>query len=230
MSTDKCGWRKFLVILIVAQLLVMLVVHTTRIKTDTALHLVAGGNLYGYSKLQTQSVRDIWYNLPTDFLGSVVVDVHREDAALGHTYGDGGGAHDDVTATINHSTVAIGLAITSRKLLASDLRRWPFFQTLLMSFCRTASPGYHYHFFLAYDYVDHFFAKMPNMERFAAKFANMTFRVCPRRSKYALHFVQCSHKGNPAQAQNDAMMAAYMLNIAFYYRCVALRPYTRPAT
>ena len=34
----------------------------------------------------------------------------------------------------------------------------------------------------------------------------------------SLHLVECQHSGRPAWAQNDAMMAAYMDNMDYYYR------------
>ena len=34
----------------------------------------------------------------------------------------------------------------------------------------------------------------------------------------SLHLVECHHSGHPAWAQNDAMMAAYMDNMDYYYR------------
>ncbi len=33
-----------------------------------------------------------------------------------------------------------------------------------------------------------------------------------------LHLVDCDHAGNPAWAQNDAMMTAYMDNVAYFFR------------
>ena len=43
-------------------------------------------------------------------------------------------------------------------------------------------------------------------------------RNCPQNVNVTLHLVDCDHTGNPAWAQNDAMMHAYMDNIAYYYR------------
>ncbi len=36
----------------------------------------------------------------------------------------------------------------------------PVIRTLLSSFCRTASPGFDYHFYLAYDHDDPFFSQV----------------------------------------------------------------------
>lgn len=42
---------------------------------------------------------------------------------------------------------------------------------------------------------------------------------CARyRQNVTLHLVECQHSGRPAWAQNDAMMAAYMDNMDYYYR------------
>jgi hypothetical protein len=141
--------------------------------------------------------------------------VHRQHPVLGHTYED----DDDVSPIIDPRDIAIGLGITSRKLHPrKPLPTWPFFTQLLTSFCQTASDGFRYHFFLAYDIDDAFFTSAKLERDFAEKFREYTQRHCTGRSEYHMHFIHCSHAGKPANAQNDAMMAAYMLNMAYFYR------------
>ena len=153
---------------------------------------------------------------PINFLGAhIPVDIHRQHPTLGHTWEDS----DDVRHVINPKDIAIGMGITSRGLHPRrKIQLWPFFSQLLTSFCKTVSTGYNYNFFLAYDYNDKFFTDDKLHEIFAKEFRDYTHQNCPASSVYSLHFVQCTHSGKPANAQNDAMMAAYMLNMAYYYR------------
>ena len=94
----------------------------------------------------------------------------------------------------------------------------PFFKGLLESFCRTASYGFHYHFYVAHDHEDPFFAKNGSHNQFVKTFHVERQRMCPEKLNVSLHLVECAHSGHPAWAQNDAMMAAYMDNMAYYYR------------
>lgn len=120
-------------------------------------------------------------------------------------------------------TIAIGLGLTTRgqwepqyhpDKLASIL---PFFK-LLDSFCRTASFGFNYHFYIAHDLVDPFFSKNFSHHHFIKTFYTQVATGCPEKLNVTLHMVECKHSGHPAWAQNDAMMAAYMDNMAYYYR------------
>ena len=149
---------------------------------------------------------------PVDFLGA---DIHKEHPEFCHTWEE----EHEVDITINAKDVAIGMGITSAKLYKKkELSVWPFFKQLLPSFCKTASKGYNYHFFLAYDYTDKYFTNSETLDQFTKKFMDYTKGNCPQSSVYLIHFIQCSHHGKPANAQNDAMMAAYMLNMAYFYR------------
>ena len=119
-------------------------------------------------------------------------------------------------------TVAIGLALTTRE--QTDLKdetlafQLPFFKGLLSSFCRTATVGYDYNFYVAHDHDDPYFHKNSSHQGFTNAFYNQVKLGCPKTMNVTLHLVECNHAGNPAWAQNDAMMAAYMDNMAYYYR------------
>ena len=119
-------------------------------------------------------------------------------------------------------TVAIGLGITSRKSKWNTLKdiqtSFPFFRTLLPSFCETVSDKFSYHFFLAFDIDDPFFTKLSLLRKFQSNFVEFTRSKCSARSAYSLHFVRCAHSRRPAWAQNDAMLAAYMADMDYYYR------------
>ena len=95
----------------------------------------------------------------------------------------------------------------------------PFFNQLLPSFCRTSSLGWEYHFYLAHDIDDPFFTTQNiSSAVFSSYFYSIIASQCQPETHVDLHLVQCDHSGNPAWAQNDAMMAAYMDGIAYYYR------------
>lgn len=61
----------------------------------------------------------------------------------------------------NLMKIAVGVAITSKgaeDVTESNLQyHFPFFQSLLSSFCKTSTQGYHYIFYVAYDRDDPFF-------------------------------------------------------------------------
>jgi hypothetical protein len=121
-------------------------------------------------------------------------------------------------------TIAIGLAITSRRIkkMAIDNmgQKHPFFMSLLPSFCKTMSRGFSYSFYLAYDYSDNFFANSQFREVFHQKFGNITTNLCPfaNDSSVDLKLVKCSYQRKPARAQNDAMLEAYLDGKRYFYR------------
>ena len=117
-------------------------------------------------------------------------------------------------------SVAVGLGITSRikSGFTKQSADMVFFQTLMPSFCMTASVGFSYRFYLAYDFDDPFFAKRDNLVSFNAIFEKFRMQECARLTFMSLHFVKCSHAKHPAWAQNDAMMMAYMDGNDYYYR------------
>ena len=161
----------------------------------------------------------------------VLPDIHIHDTRLGHTgellhphshhrpTTDAGSS----PAAANPATViAIGCAITSRglKSLTDENARYqfPFLRTFLPSFCRTSSPGYQYHFYLSFDHNDTFFQQLTTFNLFQRRLDEIQAKLCPPGLVIRLHFIQCSHVGKPAWAQNDAMMEAYLDDAEFFYR------------
>ncbi len=101
----------------------------------------------------------------------------------------------------------------------------PFFRYLLPTFCRTASPGYDYHFYFAYDYDDPLFQPssaanggVDGMAEFLRTYNDIATINCRDVGKPVLRMIRCEHKKNPAWAQNDAMMQAYLDGMDFFYR------------
>ena len=139
------------------------------------------------------------------------------------------GGIDDITVcttpskTLNDKVmVAIGCAVTTRDMSQSELdnigQSMAFFTTLLPSVCQTISKHYIYKFYLAYDQHDALFSREKSRELFQEIFNNMTEKSCPKGVNIGLNFVHCNHTGNPAWAQNDAMMQAYMDNSTYFFR------------
>ena len=120
------------------------------------------------------------------------------------------------------TTIAIGCAITTKGVDLSEPSRLggvlPFFRTFLPTFCRTASPGFHYGFYLAYDMVDAFFDRHHALLLFRDTFVDITDKMCADSIQMSLHFVRCDHMGRPAWAQNDAMLEAYLDGAQYYFR------------
>lgn len=148
------------------------------------------------------------------------IDVHFEDPVLGHTGEASGHADHSLRDTTNH--IAIGGGITSKKLYditPSNMKdKFQFFTILMPSFCRTVTPGYHYHFYLAYDTSDPVFSDRNLLGAFNEAFFSVCQSLCPQNLNTSLHFVQCSHQGRPAWAQNDAMIEAYLDGMEYFYR------------
>ena len=155
--------------------------------------------------------------------GTPIIDIHIENPTLGHT-GEVLGHLHSIPASERNRTIAIGGGITSAKikgLTTSNLQaKFPIFKHLLPTFCKTATPGYHYHFYLGYDKNDPFLTNVNNLKSFQETFSKSINDKCAKdvRGKTHLHLVQCSHAKKPAWAQNDAMMEAYIDDIEYYYR------------
>ncbi len=122
----------------------------------------------------------------------------------------------------SNKSIAIGCGITTRKqgLITADslITDVPFFKGLLASFCYTATADYDYHFYVSHDHDDPFFQTEMSHRVFQMAFYTIVANHCPNSFNVSLHLVECNHTGHPAWAQNDAMMAAYMDNMEFYYR------------
>jgi len=155
---------------------------------------------------------------------AVEVDVHLEHPVLGHTGEVVGGNLSTHVAQIGVTTIAIGGGITSNGVRGVEVSniatKFQLFFTFLPTFCTTASPGYEYRFYFAYDFGDSVFTNAALLDAFQKTFANEMRRLCsePRNIKTSLHMVQCSHTGKPTWAQNDAMLQAYLDHVDYYYR------------
>jgi len=121
--------------------------------------------------------------------------------------------------------IAIGCAITSKKItMLSENnigQKFQFFYTFLPSFCRTASHGFIYKFYLAYDSDDRVFTNERLRNAFQQHFYEATtFGSCRDRGIIIanLFMVQCFYAGQPARAQNDAMIEAYVDHADYFYR------------
>ena len=121
-------------------------------------------------------------------------------------------------------SVAIGLGITSKlastskgKKRRNPLHQMPLFTQLLPTFCSTASEGYTYHFYFAYDFDDKYFANDDNLKLWKQKFHDGANK-CVHLGDIGIHMIKCNYSGKPAWAQNDAMMAAYHDGRDFFYR------------
>lgn len=133
---------------------------------------------------------------------------------------DQGASHMDDSIT----SVAIGVAVTAHddaQLTLDNVGyRLPFLRTLLPSFCRTASSGIVYRFYIAFDVHDPSLSSQQYMIAFYRRFEEIVTELCLKSVNVSLHFVQCNHNRNPAWAQNDAMMEAYLDHMQYYYRLV----------
>ncbi|ELT88348.1 hypothetical protein CAPTEDRAFT_185292 [Capitella teleta] len=156
------------------------------------------------------------------------LDVHLEGPERGHEV-MGELLDDSVVSHIHHShiksnrtSIAIGLAITTRDqefLSIDNLQyRTPFLKTLLPTFCKSASSGFDYHFYVAFDLNDPHLRQDEFLMAIHQCFLSMVKELCVSSSSFFLHFVQCNHNRSPSWAQNDAMMEAYMDGVDFYYR------------
>ena len=134
--------------------------------------------------------------------------------------------YDHDVGSIQKLTVAIGLGITSwqvkNAILTPDaaLKNFQFF-TMFSSFCATASPGYFYHFYIAFDVDDIFFQFHHNQELFLHAFLLQSKLEClPRGILTRMHLVWCQHSRRSAWAHNDALMEAYWDNNEYFYQVV----------
>ncbi|CAH1786924.1 unnamed protein product [Owenia fusiformis] len=148
-----------------------------------------------------------------NFTAKVLVDEHGEEGFQNH--------HSHILE-ITDRTIAIGGGITTRGLkeltAASMASKLPLFKRLLPSFCKTASKGFSYHYYLAHDHNDPYFSLPNSHEMFSKEFNAAVEKHCPSDIPVRVHLVRCSHAGKPAWAQNDAMWAAYLDDIPFFYR------------
>lgn len=149
--------------------------------------------------------------------GRFSIDVHREGDSSSHWHIVLNEHGNDMLPS-----VAIGSGITSKRQEAAPIdklaEKFQLFSKFLPSFCNTASLGFRYHFYFAFDETDKLFRNPEFLSKFAATFHAITSKLCSHLGTVSLHMVQCNHTGKPAWAQNDAMMEAYLDNVDFYYR------------
>ena len=123
---------------------------------------------------------------------------------------------------IRKDVIAIGCALTTRDMklgeLATITRSMPFFHTLLPSVCRTISTNYKYKFYLAHDPKDGLFGLKVGMKLFQETYNEIVGKLCPKGGDVDLKLIRCHHTGNPAWAQNDGMMEAYLDNATYFFR------------
>ena len=128
------------------------------------------------------------------------------------------------------NTIAIGCAVTTKHSLPADtessrlatfsqsFHKLPFFSILLPSFCNTLSSGFHYKFYVAYDHDDPYLGETRVVDEFRKIFDAYSKRSCTKdHTVVELQMVLCNYSGWVAWAQNDALMAAYGDNFAYYY-------------
>ena len=125
----------------------------------------------------------------------------------------------DILAQYPGKTVAMGTAITTRKVgSAKDMiKSLPYFKHLLPSFCKTASPGYYYIWYMGFDFNDPILSAPAGREVFSKYFNLVTTNECKGKFKVAVQFVKCNHSAKPAWAQNDALLAGYKDGLEYYY-------------
>jgi len=94
------------------------------------------------------------------------LDIHPEDYELGHTGVVAGEVRgvEPAHGLAGSNTVAIGLGITSNGVkdatVSNIAQTFQLFHTFLPTFCTTASRGYNYWFYLAYDFSDPLFKQV----------------------------------------------------------------------
>ena len=120
--------------------------------------------------------------------------------------------------------IAIGGGLTSaihkeRVSIANMRTHMPVFRYLVPTFCKTATAGYDYHFYFAYDKNDTVFNDPNSLAHFEQLFRNELSSHCGHlKGKLDVHMIRCNHAKSPAWAQNDAMMQAYYDGMDFFYR------------
>ena len=168
--------------------------------------------------------------LSTDY-NSQFVFIEQPDSSADEmsTVGESGDdVPESISAEVDQPVIAIGMAVTMKNIGAfrwTDVysSKMPFLNSFLVSFCRTASPGFHYRIYLAYDEVDAQFSS----EQFRIRLSDVFYRYvytstgespCTSASSYQLRFLSCQYTGKPAWSQNDAMVAAYVEGADYFYR------------
>ena len=116
-------------------------------------------------------------------------------------------------------TVTMGCAITTKGVssAADMITDLPYFTRLLPSFCRTASSGYFYMFYMGFDFNDKILATPFGREVFREYFILTISNECKGDLNVGVQFVQCNHSGKMAWAHNDALLAGYNDGLDYFY-------------
>ena len=128
----------------------------------------------------------------------------------------------DLIIIPDERNVAIGCAIKWNKRKSNSWINFvnihPLFRYFLPSFCRTSTAEYHYHFYLTHDYDDELLSYEEGQNVMIRRFKELIKKQCNSKVNVSLNIIKLDYKGKPAWAQNDAMMAAYLDNMPYYYR------------
>jgi hypothetical protein len=129
--------------------------------------------------------------------------------------------------TIEQTTVAVCSGLTSVKMditissvegLFADAL---YFQVFLPTFCATATSGYLYHMYLAYDDNDPYYNLKENRLLLLQAFMIKEQELClPRSILTRFHFIRVDHHNRPSSAHNDAMLEAYFDGNDYVYLAV----------
>ena len=219
------GWKKLLFLLIMSYTAFMVMLYQGHFSfrkfwTPFSQHAVTSTK-----DMIQSSVRYIFHtgNVTNNASETnVVFDIHVEHPILGHA-GEVIYSSEKAHGQSHLTKIAVGGGLTSRNmrgLTESNIpQKFLVFTTLLPSFCKTSSKNFEYHFYFAYDINDQFFTNPKMVTAFQKHFAAVASKLCNHLSApLHLHFIQCSHAGKPAWAQNDAMMEAYLDGVDFFYR------------
>ena len=116
-------------------------------------------------------------------------------------------------------TVAMGCAITTKGINSAKemIISSPYFSQLLPSFCKTASSGYFYMFYMGYDYNDIILSTPVGRDVFRKYFHLITSSMIKQEFEVDVQFVQCNHSGKMAWAHNDALLTAYRAGMDYLY-------------
>ncbi|KAK2169975.1 hypothetical protein LSH36_5g04040 [Paralvinella palmiformis] len=217
------GWKKLLFLLILSYTAFMVMIYHGHFSFQRLLSPFSHTTVASTEDMVQSSLRYLMHvSNETNGTSSILFDIHLEHPILGHA-GDVIEVNEKEHLKSHLTTIAIGGGLTSRKISglteANIPHKFLVFTTLLPSFCKTASKNYQYHFYFAYDTNDKFFSNPKMVAAFQKHFSAVASKQCKHLSApLHLHFVQCSHTGKPAWAQNDAMMEAYLDGVDFFYR------------
>ena len=116
-------------------------------------------------------------------------------------------------------TVGMGCAITTKNVSSAEEINTSllYFTQLLPSFCKTASPGYFYRFYMGYDFNDTILSTPVGKQVFTKYFHLITTTNCEGDFEVDVQFVQCNHSGKMAWAHNDALLEAYKDGMDYFY-------------